>query len=179
MNLLKTAFILTLICLLLSGCSNTATSVPLTIPTEIPPPTATVEIIPTATELVPTSVPTPADTGWQADYFNNDQFQGPAIITRVDPEPSFDWQFGSPAVEIPVDFFTVRWTRCLDLEEREYFFTISADDYARVLMDDVLVLETPLPQGTEVPFAVSKGSHCIKVEYREFIGHAFVFFSFK
>jgi hypothetical protein len=149
--------------------SPTVTSVPIT---ESAPatPTDTVQAL---------SPPTAVDTGWQAEYFSNETWQGPATLTRVDPEPVFDWQFASPADGIPVDFFTVRWTRCLDLEARYYNFTVTGDDYVKVLVDDIPVVETTTFRDTPVPFAVSAGSHCIKVEYREFIGGAFLSFSFQ
>ena len=151
-----------------ASTSSTATPAPVT-PSATAAPTEAVQAV---------SAPTTVDTGWQAEYFSNETWQAPATLTRVDPEPAFDWQQGSPAPDLPVDAFTIRWTRCLDLEERYYMFMANADDYVRVLVDDILVLEST-PPNTEIPFAVSAGSHCIKVEYREFIGFAYVNFAFQ
>lgn len=134
----------------------------------------------TATEAVPVvDTATAVDTGWQAEYFSNDNWQAPPVFTRVDPEPVFDWQEGSPSPDIPADNFTVRWTRCLDLEERYYIFMADGDDFVRVLVDDVLVLYTPVYANVPIPFAVTAGQHCIKVEYRDSIIVARVSFSFQ
>ena len=174
-----------------AGCAGapvvvpTSTAIPsaTSVPSNTPTPFATFTLVPPLTPPTPTAAAAPAVlppvAEWQAEYFSNDSWQGPAALTRVDPEPVFDWQAASPAPEIPVDAFTVRWTRCLDLEERYYIFTANADDYVHVYLDDITVLESPVIPGTEVPFAVTAGQHCIKVEYREFIGGAYVNFAFR
>jgi hypothetical protein len=167
--------------IVLAACA----SAPAPMPTFTPfaAPSATTAATPTAPPAAmdtaePVNPALTADTGWQAEYYSNETWTGPAVITRVDPEPVFDWQQASPDPALPVDGFTVRWTRCLDLEGRYYIFSANADDYVRVLVDDILVQES-LPPGTEVPFAVTAGRHCIKVEYREFIGFAYVNFAFR
>jgi hypothetical protein len=167
--------------IVLAACASIPAPVPTFTPFAAPSPTTaappTAPAVPTDT-AEPVSPALEADTGWQAEYYSNETWTGPAIITRVDPEPVFDWQQSSPDPALPVDAFTVRWTRCLDLEGRYYIFTANADDYVRVLVDDILVQES-LPPGTEIPFAVTAGRHCIKVEYREFIGFAYVNFAFR
>lgn len=168
----------------LAACASALTAVPTFTPFAAPSTTSTSApaalVAPTATETAQSiSTPTTADTGWQGEYFTNETWQGPAALTRVDPEVVFDWQVGSPDPSIPVEFFSVRWTRCLNLEERYYIFTANPDDYVRVLMDDILVLDTPTYSKTEIPFAVMAGPHCIKVEYQEFIGNAYLNFSFQ
>lgn len=154
-----------------------ATNVP---PTETPAATLTPLALPSPTSP-PAVEPAQAqvDTGWQGEYFNNETWQGPATFTRVDPDTVFDWGAGSPAPDFPVDAFTVRWTRCLSLEERYYIFTATADDYVKVLVDDVMVLDMPAYDYVDMPFAVSAGEHCIKVEYREYIGGATVSVAFR
>ena len=153
--------------------------------TAINPPDATLTPLsvlpaPTATQTATApSVSVQTDTGWQGDYYNNDSWQEPVTLRRADADPNFEWAYESPAPGIPVDNFTVRWTRCLDLEERYYLFTAYGDDYVRVLVDDVQVLDTPVYANIAIPFAVSAGQHCVKVEYREFIGYSNVFFSFQ
>lgn len=144
----------------------TATLTPITLPAS-PTPTPTVQ--PIGTE---------ADTGWQAEYFNNDSWQGSATLSRVDSDLVFDWGQGSPDPGIPVDHFSVRWSRCVDLEERYYIFTAHADDYVLVLVDDIPVMDLAITT-IERPFAVSAGQHCIKVEYKELDGSALMNFSFQ
>jgi len=170
--------------LALFACLSACALVPSALtPTSVPSNTPEATLTPISIPPSPTSTTQPvdaqADTGWQAEYYNNDTWQEPAALTRIDTDPLFDWQYGSPDPGIPVDNFTVRWTRCLDLEERYYIFTASGDDYVKVLVDDIQVLETPVYANVAIPFAVTAGQHCIKIEYREFIGYANVFFSFQ
>jgi hypothetical protein len=171
----------------LAACSSIPSAVPTFTPfaavNVTPESTPTTEAVPlppaTSTEaLQPPTAAAPADTGWQGEFFSNETWTGPATLTRIDPEPVFDWQQASPDPSLPVDAFTARWTRCLDLEARYYIFTANADDYVRVLVDDIVVLEST-PPNVEIPFAVSAGNHCIKVEYREFIGFSYVNFAFR
>ena len=149
-------------------------------PTSVPPNTLEPSLTPISVVLSPTPTATSQpDTGWQAEYFNNDAFQEPVTLTRVEPESIIDWQDRSPDAAISVDHFSVRLTRCLDLEERYYIFYAFADDYIRVLVDDIQVLEAPLYSKVERPFAVSAGRHCIKLEYKEGSGYAGMHFSFQ
>lgn len=172
MNLSKPVSMAWLACIMLSGCSTAAP----TVATKEPLPA------PLLTAVIETPSPAPivqADTGWQGEYFNNDQFQGPAAFTQADSELSFDWANGSPESAIPADHFSARWTRCLEMEERYYVFSAHADDDLRLLVDDILVLQASWTGDVERPFAVSAGQHCIKVEYRELEGSASAAVSFR
>jgi alpha-L-fucosidase len=153
--------------LLLSGCGVIALAQPTPTATQ-PPPTMTATVTSTVTATVV------VDTGWQGEYFNNDKYEGNPVLTRVDPELNFNWRDEIPVPGLSNDLFTVRWIRCLHLKEGSYTFTAAADDSARIYVDDTLVLETPLPP---VSLDISEGEHCIKVEYREFIGPAYINFS--
>lgn len=156
-----------------AGCNNaTATS-----------------IFPTATQQVATSAPTLAGTfpsttslpqsgEWQAEYFDNNRFQEPPAYTRTDPAPIFDWKDGNPAPGIPIDQFSVRWTRCLVLEDRYYKFTARGDDNVKVYVDDIFVLEAG-GNIVERAFAVSAGQHCIKIEFVEAWNNASIYFEFQ
>lgn len=158
-------------CALLPSASN---------PTSVPPHTLEPSLTPIPVVLSPTPTATSQpDTGWQAEYYSNEMLQEPAALTRVESESIIDWQDRSPDPAIPVDHFSVRLTRCLDLEERYYVFYAFADDYIRVLVDDIQVLEAPLYNKVERPFAVSAGRHCIKLEYKERAGYASMHFSFQ
>jgi hypothetical protein len=176
------SFILAIFIGLMACGTGPAAAGPTSVPTNPPDATLTPILVlpsPTATSTTAPSASVQTDTGWQGDYYNNDAWQEPVTLRRADADPNFDWAYESPAPGIPVDNFTVRWTRCLDLEERYYLFTAYGDDYVRVLVDDVQVLDTPVYANVAIPFAVSAGQHCIKVEYREFIGYSNVFFSFQ
>lgn len=115
----------------------------------------------------------PEDTSWQGEYFNNNNFEEPAAIIQNDPAPVFNWGYASPAPGIPEDHFSVRWRRCLNLEERYYTFTARGDDYVEVWVDDLQVL-TAGNATVESQFAVAAGRHCITVRYKESDGNASV-----
>jgi beta-glucosidase len=46
--------------------------------------------------------------GLQAEYFARD-FDGPPLVTRVDPSVDFDWADGAPAPGLDDDAFSTRW----------------------------------------------------------------------
>ena len=151
--------------------------------------TTATSIFPTATQEFATSTPTlsstsPATTSmplsgdWQGEYFDNNRFQQPPAYTRIDPAPIFDWKDGNPAPGIPIDQFSVRWTRCLPLEDRYYIFTARADDNVKVYVDDIFVLEAGR-NNVERAFAVAAGEHCIKLEFTEAWNDASVYFDFR
>ena len=50
--------------------------------------------------------------GLRGEYFKG-HFEGPALLTRVDPAVDFDWADGSPAPGLDDDDFSVRWTGSL------------------------------------------------------------------
>jgi len=80
--------------------------------------------------------------GLKAEYFNNEQPQGEPALTRTDERVDFHWGAGSYSDEGPVDHFSVRWTGYFipDAED-DYKFYVSADDGARLYLDDVRVID--------------------------------------
>jgi len=80
--------------------------------------------------------------GLKAEYFNNEQLQGEPALTRIDERVDFHWGAGSYSDEGPVDHFSVRWTGYFipDAED-DYKFYVSADDGARLYLDDVRVID--------------------------------------
>jgi hypothetical protein len=60
--------------------------------------------------IVPAVCPT-APAGWLGEYFNNRTLTGPATLCRDDAAINFDWVQGTPGAPIPVNDFSVRWTR--------------------------------------------------------------------
>jgi beta-glucosidase len=80
--------------------------------------------------------------GLKAEYFNNDHLQGDPALARIDQRIDFHWGAGSYGSEGPVDHFSVRWTGYFDPEaEDDYKFYVSADDGARLYVDDALVID--------------------------------------
>ena len=61
---------------------------------------------------------TGSSSDWNGNYFANDRWSGIPTLVRFDPNINFDWGTGSPAPLLPVDRFTVRWTRVVNLAAR-------------------------------------------------------------
>jgi len=117
------------------------------------------------------------DSGWQGEYFDNRYLGGNAVVTRSDEKINFNWGEGRPAPQLPVDDFSVRWTRKLDFESGIYRFTFRTDDGIRFYIDGHLVLERWFDQGVtayEVEWPITAGRHSLMLEYYEHSGGAIV-----
>lgn len=83
----------------------------------------------------PTPTPPPTTGGWRGEYYNNLTLGGTPALVRHDLEINFAWGGGAPAPEIAPDYFSVRWTRNLDLPAGNYRFTATVDDGARLFVN--------------------------------------------
>jgi hypothetical protein len=114
-------------------------------------------------------------TAWQGNYFANDQWSGQPTLIRNDDHLDFDWQTGSPDRLIPVDHFSVRWTRSLDLAAGNYTFDIIVDDGARFYVDGIPVIDevhTADKAHYAVTLALMQGRHDFRIDYVEYTGLA-------
>ncbi|GEM_PF-5335076 len=135
-----------------------------------------------------TEITDPATDYWQGEYFAFYPQQGmdprlgttpqtrPAMI-REDANIDFDWGRDSPDPSIPVDRFSIRWTRVAHFTKGGYRFNVRSDDGFRLYIDDILQLDhwfdsRNLSQSVDVK--VSEGKHKLKVEYYENWGNALV-----
>ncbi len=140
----------------------------------IPPPTNPPVIYPTLTQ-------TPDPNAWRGEYYNNPNLQGQLVMARNDPSINFDWAYGSPAANIPVDYFSVRWTRSLNFDGGMYRFSARADDGVRVWLDSSLIIDewhTATPNTYLNDVNVPAGQHVLRVEYYEGTGTAYINFNF-
>jgi glucose/arabinose dehydrogenase len=117
----------------------------------------------------------PADNGYAAEYFANQDLSGAPALARQDEKVDFDWGGGSPGDAIPADHFSARWTKSVDLEAGNYLFTVTADDGVRLYVDGVLamnkwVIQAGVPNTAIV--SVGTGPHEIVLEYFESGGGA-------
>jgi hypothetical protein len=117
----------------------------------------------------PATPPAPLPGPWEGAYFTGrDLSQTPALV-RDDAVIDFDWGWGAPAPEIPVNQFAVRWTGTFTFDGGRYRFTTTTDDGVRVYVDDVLVLNRWRPmRGTRTATTdLAAGQHTVRVEYFE------------
>lgn len=130
--------------------------------------------VPTAT---PTPLPTPPPviTDWRGDYFNNRDLAGAPVLVRNDVTVDFNWGAGSPAAGIPVDNFSVRWTRWWSSSEGTHRFHVSVDDGVRLYVDEALVIDSWQDGSWREVVGerwLGGGNHSLRIEYYEHIGDA-------
>ncbi len=119
---------------------------------------------------------------YTGQYFSNKTLSGSPVLTRNDSTINFDWGQGSPDPSLPVDNFSARWTKTLFFDAGTYQFTVTADDGVRLYLDDELVIDKWVDQGSPT-YAVNRtfasGNHTIRMEYYENTGGAVAKFSWK
>ncbi|SCL34098.1 Glucose/arabinose dehydrogenase, beta-propeller fold [Micromonospora rhizosphaerae] len=123
----------------------------------------------------------PADDGYSAEYFANQDLSGVPALTRQDSAVDFDWGGGSPGDGIPVDHFSARWTKSAQLAAGSYAFTVTSDDGVRLFVDGVKVLDKWTIQGGNtytVTRQLGEGTHQIVLEYFESAGSAVARFGY-
>ncbi len=132
-------------------------------------------LIPTSTVQAQGCCPEGYEGNWTAQFFNNRDLLGAAVLTRVDQKIDFDWGAGQPDPAVAFDNFSVRWSRRIHLNAGFYNFVATSDDGVRIYVDDRLVINQwremqgqTTVQGVFIP----GGFHDIKVEYFEGLGAA-------
>jgi len=114
-------------------------------------------------------------SGWRGAYYDNANLSGQPYFVRDDDAIAFMWDTGSPGSGLPVDDFSVRWTRSVEFREGHHKFHVTADDGVRLWIDDELVLdhwEDGSFEGEEITRHISEGPHVVRLEYYERGGDA-------
>jgi subtilisin len=125
----------------------------------------------------PICAQTVSEWRWKGEYFNNANLLGEPVAVKDDGIDSlrFNWGAGPPNTAcdqaIFPDYFSVRWTRKVDFAQNKYYFTVSGDDWVRLLIDGHLWYAGTGAQAIEVPLA---GPHTIVLEFLEGVGDASV-----
>lgn len=128
-----------------------------------------------------TPIPLPVNNAYSGQYFSNRTLSGTPTFTRNDSEINFTWNHLGPVNNFPVDNFSVRWTKVVNLNAGTYRFTTTADDGVRVFVDGVKVIDGWKDQGaTTYTKDVSLGTdnHNLVVEYYENGGGSVMRFSY-
>jgi glucose/arabinose dehydrogenase len=124
----------------------------------------------------------PADGGYSAEYYANRDLIGTPALTRVDDAVDFDWGSGGPSDSLPVNNFSARWTKTIDVADAgAYKFSVTSDDGARLYIDGQLVLDRWVLQGrttNTVNRQLPAGPHQVVLEYFEANGDAVARFDY-
>lgn len=118
---------------------------------------------------------------WTAEYFNNFNLEGPPTFTELVPSPAIDWGWREPAPGVAADFFSVRFTSTVTVDEATYEVVARADDAFRVYIDGELLLDQypgPNLETFTTSVFLTAGLHTIVVEFAEVQGVAFMIFNF-
>jgi hypothetical protein len=132
---------------------------------------------PPAPTPTPTPTPSCATVGTNtffACYYDNQDLTG-LKVTRTETPLNFDWGGGSPDSRVAPDTFSAQWVGNFTFEAASYNFTVTADDGARLYVDNVLVLDKWIDQAPttyNVARTMTAGSHQIKMLYYEGFGGA-------
>ena len=167
----------------LPGATSTATSTappptPSPTPTSLPP-TST----PTRTPLPPTPTRTPTltvaptvtITDWRGEYFANAGLQAPPYLVRNDRVVDLDLAPGrSPALGMPSENWSARWSRTWRFDEGNYRFHVLVDDGARLWVAGRLLIDA-WADGAAREFTADlylKGDVPIRLDYYNHLGAA-------
>ncbi len=77
------------------------------------------------------------EKGFKAEYFKNKNLKGNPDVVRTEGAVEYDWKYGAPLPDFPVDLFSVRWTGYYKPASDETLkLSIGGDDGYRLFIDD-------------------------------------------
>lgn len=135
---------------------------------------------PTGPDFSVPQMPVTVGGAWTGQYFANINLIGSPSLILSETTPSHNWGAASPAVNIPADNFSARWTSVQTLNAGSYQFSVRVDDGVRVYVDGLPIIDewhgaadTTYTQTVNL----SAGQHNIQVDYYEAAGIAFIDFN--
>ena len=114
--------------------------------------------------------PTPPSSAWRAEYFANTGLSGQPAVVRDEGAVNYNWGYGSPAAQIPVDRFSARWTTTLNLAPGRYRFSATSDDGVRVWVNNQTIIDAWFDRPAQTftgEYTVSGGAVPVRIEYYE------------
>jgi hypothetical protein len=118
---------------------------------------------------------------WKGEYWPNRNLDGEPALVRNDQEVYFDWHGHAPAIGLPRDGFSARWSRAYAFQPGFYRLFAWADDGIRVYVGGNLVIDEWHGAVDEVYMTdlALEGTHQVRVEYSEHTAAARVRFWWK
>jgi hypothetical protein len=117
----------------------------------------------------------PSFPDWKAEFWRNTDLSGTPVLIRNDPQVNFDWGSKAPAVGVPADRFSARWTRTETLSSGLYRFSLRANDGVRFYIDGTRLVDEWHPSDGTTVYTVERGlsGACVlRVDYYEDSGQA-------
>ena len=114
-------------------------------------------------------------SGWQGSYYAVRDLSGLPVFQRGDENIDFDWGNDSPRPDLPVDNFSVRWTRRVQFAQPGvYRFQAASDDGVRVWVGGKLVIDAwrDGQRTYEGQIQLTAGETDVRIEYYEHTGRA-------
>jgi uncharacterized protein YgiM (DUF1202 family) len=114
---------------------------------------------------------------WTAQYYANASLSGSPSLIQSEAGPSHTWGVAAPAVNLPADNFSARWTSVQTLDAGSYQLSVRADDGVRVFVDGIAVMNewhSATNLTYTAPLNLNAGQHNIMIEYYEAGGDAFL-----
>jgi hypothetical protein len=121
------------------------------------------------------SVGGPSYPDWKGEYWSGRDLSGSVALVRNDRAIDFNWGPGAPSPSLPVDNFSVRWTRKMHFDGGTYRFHVISDDGARLWVDGKRLIDAwyeQQPRERTADISLARGTHSLKVEYYEHSGGA-------
>lgn len=111
---------------------------------------------------------------WKGEYFGNVSLGGSPLQVHNDRGIDFDWGEGAPAVGLPADNFSVRWTRQVNFPAGTHRFFVEVDDGVRLWVDGTLAIDQWHDGvGSHTgDIYLTEGTHAVRVEMYEHAGSA-------
>ncbi len=110
------------------------------------------------------------DSGFTAQYYDNQTMSGLPAMVRNDAAINFDWGNSSPDTSLPPDHFSVRWTKTQNFAPGTYRFTTTSDDGVRLKIDGTTHIDKWIDQSSkqyQTDVVLEGGEHTIVMEYYE------------
>lgn len=114
--------------------------------------------------------PPPPSSAWRAEYFSNASLAGQPVVVRDESAVNYNWGYGTPAPQVPVDRFSARWTANLNLPAGRYRFSATSDDGVRVFVNNQLIIDAWFDrpaQTSTAEFTSPGGLLPVRIEYYE------------
>ena len=112
-----------------------------------------------------------ADSGsnWSAQYWNNQNFSGSPVVTRIDPVVGFNWANGSPDPKLSPGNFSAQWTLTYSFAGGAYQFRAGADGGVWASIDSTVIVNqlhtTPTFTNYTAQVNLAAGNHQMTVKY--------------